>query len=54
MLGIGFHRDFVLSREGNPVLYVQNGDKGVLIENLVPRLVSSVPDNGKIKLQFYA
>jgi hypothetical protein len=34
MLGIGFHRDFVLSREGNPVLYVQNGDKGVLIENL--------------------
>ena len=35
MLGIGFHRDFALSREGNPVLYVQNGEKGVLIENLV-------------------
>jgi hypothetical protein len=33
-LGIGFHRDFVLERLGNPVLYVQNGDKGVLIENL--------------------
>jgi len=34
MLGIGFHRDFIMEREGNPALYVQNGDKGVLIENL--------------------
>jgi hypothetical protein len=33
-LGIGFHRDFVLERMGNPVLYVQNGDKGALIQNL--------------------
>jgi hypothetical protein len=33
-LGIGFHRDFVLERMGNPVLYVQNGKNGVLIENL--------------------
>lgn len=33
-LGIGFHRDFVLERLGNPVLYVQNGDAGVMIENL--------------------
>jgi hypothetical protein len=33
-IGIGFHRDFILEREGNPALYVQNGDKGVLIENL--------------------
>jgi len=33
-LGIGFDRDFVLEREGNPVLYVQNGDKGHIIEIL--------------------
>ena len=33
-LGIGFHRDFILERMGNPVLYVQNGDNGVLIEIL--------------------
>ena len=33
-LGIGFHRSFILEREGNPALYVQNGDKGVLIEQL--------------------
>jgi len=32
-LGIGFGRDFVLEREGNPVFYVQNGDKGHVIEN---------------------
>lgn len=34
MLGIGFHRDFVIERESNPVLYVQNGEKGAVIENL--------------------
>lgn len=33
-LGIGFNRDFVLEREGNPVFYVQNGDKSHIIENL--------------------
>ena len=33
-LGIGFHLDFVLERKGNPVLYVQNGDNGVVIECL--------------------
>ncbi len=32
-LGIGFNRDFVLEREGNPVFYVQNGEKGHIIEN---------------------
>lgn len=34
-LGIGFNRNFVLEREGNPVFYVQNGDKGHIIENFV-------------------
>lgn len=33
-LGIGFNRDFVLAREGNPVFYVQNNNKGHIIENL--------------------
>lgn len=33
-LGIGFNRDFVLEREGNPVFYVQNGEKGHIIQNL--------------------
>lgn len=33
-LGIGFHRNYVLEREGNPVLYVQNSDKGHIIENI--------------------
>lgn len=32
-LGIGFNREFILEREGNPVFYVQNGDKGHVIEN---------------------
>ena len=32
-IGIGFDRDFVLQREGNPVFYVQNGDKGHVVEN---------------------
>ena len=43
MLGIGFHRDFVLERMGNPVLYVQNGDNGVLIEcmDTVHKLLSN-------------
>lgn len=33
-LGIGFSREFVLEREGNPVFYVQNGAKGHVIQNL--------------------
>ena len=33
-LGIGFNRDFVLEREGNPVFYVQNGERGHIIQNL--------------------
>ncbi len=33
-LGIGFHRNYVLEREGNPAFYVQNGDKGHIIENI--------------------
>jgi hypothetical protein len=33
-LGIGVHRDFVVHRQGNPVFYVQNGDAGLVIENL--------------------
>lgn len=34
MLGIGVHSDFVVKRQGNPVFYVQNGDEGLVIENL--------------------
>ena len=34
MLGIGFQRDFVIQRQGNPVFYVQNSDEGLVIENL--------------------
>ena len=33
-LGIGFHRDFILSHYGNPVFYVQNGKGGIVVENL--------------------
>jgi len=33
-LGIGFSRQFVLVRYGCPVFYIQNGPKGVVIENL--------------------
>ena len=33
-LGIGFHRNFVLEREGNPVFYTQNSDKSHIIQNL--------------------
>jgi hypothetical protein len=33
-LGIGFHRDFVVARMGNPVIYVQNADTGVIVEAL--------------------
>ena len=33
-LGIGVHRDFVIERHGNPVFYVQSGDKGIVVENL--------------------
>jgi len=33
-LGIGFDRDWVVQRFGNPVLYVQNADTGVVVETL--------------------
>lgn len=33
-LGVGLNRKFVLSRYGNPVFYVQNGNYGITIENL--------------------
>ncbi len=33
-LGIGFHRDFAVTRMGNPVIYVQNANTGVIIEAL--------------------
>ena len=33
-MGIAFHRDFVLEREGNPVFYVQNGTRGHVVEVL--------------------
>jgi hypothetical protein len=46
-LGIGFDRNFVLEREGNPVFYVQNGDKGHIVENLdvLRGWMSSLPPN---------
>ena len=31
-LGIGLDREFVLGLGGNPALYVQNGDNGVIVE----------------------
>jgi len=34
LMGIGLSRKFVLSRYGNPVFYVQNGDRGIVVENL--------------------
>ena len=34
MLGIGVHRDFVIERGGNPVLYVRNGDTDMVTQNL--------------------
>jgi len=46
-LGIGFHRDFVIEREGNPVLYVLNGDNGVVIENFA-HLHKSIKSNGQM------
>lgn len=33
-LGIGFSREFVMEREGNPVFYVQSGGKGHVAEHL--------------------
>ena len=33
-LGIGFSRSFVMERRGNPVFYVQNGKRGIAVENL--------------------
>ncbi len=33
-LGVGFNRKFVLTRNGNPVFYIQNGRNGIVIENL--------------------
>ncbi|MFH1233765.1 MAG: abortive infection system antitoxin AbiGi family protein [Patescibacteria group bacterium] len=51
-LGIGFNRNFVLEREGNPVFYVQNGDKGHIIENLVVlRDSMNVPSAKKDELE---
>jgi hypothetical protein len=34
MLGIGVHRDFVIKRGGNPVLYVRNGDTDTVVQNI--------------------
>lgn len=34
-LGIGFERDFVMNRGGNPVFYIQNGRQGVAAEMFV-------------------
>lgn len=33
-LGIGVHRDFVLSRGGNPVFYVRHGDTDMITQNV--------------------
>lgn len=34
LMGIGLSRQFVLSRYGNPVFYIQNGSDGIVVENL--------------------
>lgn len=34
LLGIALSRKFVLERYGNPVFYVQNGDRGIVVENI--------------------
>ena len=34
MLGIGVHRDFVIERGGNPVLYVRNGDTDLITQDI--------------------
>ena len=52
-LGIGFNRDFVLEREGNPVFYVQNGEKSHIIQNLANliSLMKSLPDDDIVGLR---
>ena len=51
-MGIGVHLDFVIEREGNPVLYVQNGDKGVIVENFhfLHKFVKKHSDPSKDKM----
>lgn len=54
-LGVGFNRDFVLEREGNPVFYVQNGDNGHIIQNfdeLAGWLKKLPPDTFELDLNF--
>lgn len=34
MLGIGFYRNYVIERGGNPVLYVRNGDSDMITQNI--------------------
>jgi hypothetical protein len=52
-LGIGFNRDFVLEREGNPVFYVQNGEKSHIIQNLTNLIswMKSLPDDDIVGLR---
>lgn len=46
MLGIGVHRDFVVKRGGNPVLYVQNSESDIITENLA-KTFCFLEDNAK-------
>lgn len=51
LLGIALSRKFVLARYGNPVFYVQNGDRGTVVENM-DIIRGSVKNNRELQKRF--